>query len=117
MFAWCEELHTIDNIILSPRETFSYSNMFARCSKLEQIRFEGNIVNNISFSACTKLSKDSIISIMSALSDTATGMKVTFSQLAVDIAFQTNEGDGDGSTSVEWENLCATKPNWTIALA
>ena len=41
---------------------------------------------------------------------------VTFSQTAVNKAFETNEGANDGSTSTAWRELIATRPNWTFAL-
>ena len=123
-------------------EKTKYSYAFSGCSSLEEIRFSGTIgQNGLSFSSCTKLSKASILGdeateeqiatgkniitlngksyykgVFGALSDTTSGLKVTFSLVAVNKAFETSEGAADGSTSTEWTELVATKPNWTIAL-
>ena len=64
----------------------------------------------------TELSKESIISIINALSDTTTALTVTLSKTAVNNAFETAKGNADGSTSEEWAALIATKQNWTISL-
>ena len=63
------------------------------------------------------LSKDSIISIINALSTATSDLPITLSITAVNNAFETSPGAADGSTSEEWTALIATKPNWTISLA
>ena len=87
-------------------------------ANLREIRFAGKLAVNLSFgSGPKKLSKDSIQSIMSCLSDDATGKNLTIPLAAVNKAFETSSGAADGSTSTEWAELIATKPNWTISLA
>lgn len=98
-------------------EKTSYTSPFGLCSALEEVRFNGTIgKNGLSFSSCTKLSKDSHINTIEHLSATTSGLKVTFSKTAVNKAFETSSGANDGSTSAEWTTLVATKSNWTIAL-
>ena len=98
-------------------ENTTYTDPFGYCSGLKEVRFEGVIAQNgLKFSACTKLSKASIESVINALSSTTSGLTVTFSKVAVDTAFETSVGAVDGSISIEWTKLVATKSNWTIAL-
>ena len=75
--------------------------------KLEHIRIEGVIRRSTSLRWSLVLKKESITSIIQALSDTAEGQTITFSQTAKQAAF----------TDSEWAALIGTKPNWTIALA
>lgn len=92
-------------------------NGFASCYALEELRFDGTIgKNGLNLQWSPKLSKSSIVNIIGCLSTTTSGLSVTVSKTAVNNAFETSEGAGDGSTSQEWLNLTATKPNWTISL-
>jgi hypothetical protein len=96
----------------------TYINTFQNCSALEEIRFDGVIGSNINFQWSTKLSKASITSIINALSTTTSGLTVTLSKTAVDVAFY-DEADGGrlGSETQEWKTLARSKSNWTISLA
>lgn len=78
---------------------------FLNCTALKEIRIAGTIGLSVDFQY-SPLSKASIESIMAALSDTTTGTSVTFSNIAVNAAFTTDE----------WNALVATKPNWTVTL-
>lgn len=103
---------------LHVREDTKYTSAFSGCSSLEEIRFNGTIgQNGLSFAQSTKLSKDSIESVIEHLSSTTSGLTVTFSRTAVNKAFETSSGAADGSTSTEWTTLVASKSNWTISLA
>jgi hypothetical protein len=94
---------TLNNI----REDCVFDRTFYQASYLEEIIVTGTIgQNGFNTSDCKKLSKDSIISIVNALSDTATGKTLTLSKVAVETAF----------TDAEWDALEATKTNWTISL-
>ena len=97
-------------------EGINYVNSFRGCANLESITFEGVIGNNIDFTSCVKLSKDSIENIIGCLSDTATGKTATFSIIAVNKAFESDTGAGDGSLNADWIELKAIKPNWEIKL-
>lgn len=116
MFKRCTSLHTIGKLNVA-RESITFDWAFADCTALVNIEFSGSVGQNMDFHWSTLLSKASITSIMNALSTTATGKTATFSQTAVNNAFATSTGAGDGSTSAEWLALVATRSNWTIALA
>lgn len=105
IFYKCTKLKTIRKIIVI--EATTYPNMFASCTALENLTMEGTIAAALSLSDCSKLSKASIESVISCLSDTTTGLTATFSTTAKNNAF----------TTAEWDVLIAAKPNWTIALA
>lgn len=103
----CQVLKTISSIKVS--ESNSFPNCFINCNALTNILFEGTIGATISFNK-SPLSKESIYSVVNALSDTASGTKLTLKSSAVTNAFGSTDSD-------EWKNLIATKPNWTITLA
>lgn len=104
-------------LLLEVNENVSYSNWFLNNTKLESVTFEGTISKSLPIAESTLLNKESILSIFSCLSDAATSVTLTLSQTAVNNAFETSSGLADGSTSEEWLNLVATKPNWTISLS
>ena len=105
IFYQCSNLKTLSKLVVTEEST--YANMFISCSALENLVIEGTIGNAFNIADCDKLSKASIESIISHLSDTATELTATFSTAAKENAF----------TTEEWDTLIATKPNWTIALA
>lgn len=113
-FRICRDLKSIDKITVS--SGCSTLNAFLDCNALEEIRIGSVIANAWNFQWSTKLSKDSITSVINALSGTSSGLTVTFSKRAVNNAFKTAEGLSDGSSSSEWATLIGTKPNWTISL-
>jgi polygalacturonase len=107
VFSGCSNLVTIDKIILSNDGTLGFQSVFDRCGSLENIIFEGVIgKNGLGFGWSTKLSKNSITSIINALSSSTSGLSITLSKTAVNNAFTTSE----------WEALVSTKSNWTISL-
>lgn len=121
IFNGCSNLHTIEKIILSQKVSFTFLGWFLSCKALENIAFEGVIANDIDFSACTKLTKDSITNIIDHLSDTASGKTLTLSATAIYNAFGASpqDWDGDGNKegwvgSQEWLDLISSKSNWTI---
>ena len=114
-FANCYVLETIEKIIFSEKTVIS--RMFANCVELQEVIFEGVIgQNGLDLQWSTKLSKVSWQSIIGVLSASTTGLSMTGSLASVNKAFETSEGANDGSTSTEWLNLIATKPNWSIKL-
>ena len=108
VFGSATKLVTIDKLKLkSDGSQTINSDCFNYCSSLENIIIEGVIgVNNWNFKWSTKLTKDSITSIINALSDKTKGLTITFSATAKTNAF----------TDEEWNTLIAKKSNWTIAL-
>lgn len=84
-----------------------YSSVFNYATNLKHVIFSGTIgQNGLSLADSTLLDKESITSIINALSATTSGLSVTLSATAVNNAFTTDE----------WNTLIATKPNWTISL-
>ncbi len=108
---------TVDKLILKADGSQNLSNAIFMCYNLVNIAIEGVIGYdgfNVQWSA--KLSHDSIISIINALSTTTSGYKITLSKTAVSNAFEQLEGANDGASSAEWQDLIATRSNWTISL-
>ena len=117
MFNECTALRTIRKLTF-PDKTFNTNYVFYKCLALEEITIGGTIgCNGLDLRWSTKLNKASITSFINALSATTSGFSITFSETAVSNAFESSSGVADGSTSAEWLDLIATKPNWTIALA
>lgn len=109
---------TIDKIIFKTDGSQAISNTFITgCAYLENIIIEGVIGANFNIHESPKLTKESITSIVDALSVTTVNLTLKLSLTAVNNAFETSTGLADGSTSQEWLDLVATKPNWTISLA
>lgn len=99
-------INKIDGIILR-EEGSNFTTSFDYCSNLEYVRFQGKTTGNDNFQWSTKLSKDSIKSIVNSLSDNASGRTLTLSKTAVNNAF----------TTAEWDALKAEHTNWTFVLA
>ena len=92
---------------LNVDEYTTYTNVFIQCNLLENLIIIGVIAQNgVNLQWSTKLSRDSITSIINALSTTTSGLTVTLSKTAVNNAFTTDE----------WNALIDTKKNWTISL-
>lgn len=66
-FAWSNKLHTIAKI--RPDENTAFANAFQGCSALMHIIVDGVIAKAVNFQDCTKLSHDSLMSIINALKD------------------------------------------------
>lgn len=70
-FVSAKSLVTIDKIVCGEAATFS--NTFKNATALENVVFEGVIGNDIDFSYCTKLTKESILSVINALKTYTSG--------------------------------------------
>lgn len=100
-------LVSLRKLMLNNEGTTTFNTAFSNLPKLEHFVVEGIIGQNGFYIAqSTKLSKESITSIINALSTTTSGLTVTISKTAKEAAF----------TADEWATLIATKPNWTISL-
>ena len=105
IFSSCINLQSIKSFNMS--SVVKASNlMFYNCVALKDIEIVGEIKLNINFGD-SPLSKASIESVVSALSQTVTGKTVTFKATAKQAAF----------SDEEWEALIATRSNWTVTLA
>ena len=102
------KLVTIRKLIVG--ENNSLLNAFTGCTKLQNIVFEGVIGKNLDIHWSTLLTVDSLESIVTHLSDTATGYTCTLPTTA-ESTYNAVHGDG------AWSALVATKTNWTFAYA
>ena len=106
-FADCKALHTIKKLTFNEAidSSRNFDDIFANDTSLANVEFAGVLKGNINFQWCP-LTKASIESLFSILSDSASGKTVTLNQTAKEAAF----------TDAEWSALIATKPNWAFAL-
>ena len=109
--AW---LVSIDKLIISESMTGA-SGAFTNAIALTDVTIEGVIPVSIDIH-WSPLFYGSIVSIISHLSDAATGQALTLSKAAVNKAFETTTSANDGSTSAEWQTWVTSKPNWTFSL-
>ena len=116
LFHYAANLTTITKLILKDDGSQVASTAFNGATKLVTMIVEGTIGQNFDLSPCTKLSKESITSVINALSSTTTSMKLTLSKTAVNNAFGINVDDAttypEGS---EYYTLRHSKDNWTIS--
>lgn len=108
-FGQCSKLHTIAKIRVD--ENTKFSNTFNGCTVLQNITIDGTIgQNRFNVQWSTKLSADSLKSIIQALSSTTTGLTITLPTTA-QANYEAVYGEGS------WSTLTATRSNWTIAYA
>ena len=108
-------IESIERLIFSENTVFDRST-FLYATQLKHAIFAGIIARSLEVQ-WSPLDRESLTSIINALSTTTTGLTVTLSRTAVNKSFETSTGVNDGSTSTEWLALVATRSNWTIALA
>lgn len=113
LFYQATNLQTIDKVIINNSTITSFDGTFQYLSALENIIIEGEIAYNCRVGESKKLSKNSIISFINALSDASSGKTLTLSKTAVCTAFGVN----DPVDSEEWQALIKSKENWTISLS
>ena len=114
-FGSSSQLHTIEELHISDKVNFITT--FLGCTALVNLTITGTIgKNGFDVSPCTKLSRASIISVLEALSKDTSGLTVTLSKAAVDVAFYDKINDVIGSESEEWGNAVISYRNWTISL-
>lgn len=117
----CEKLHTIENMrCVADGE---YRAVFTNCSELVNITInkyneegQGEIGTNITFQYSPKLSTASIVSIIEHLSDTS-GATLTLNTNAVNSMVFPYTSPYTNITYNSWDELIATKTNWTISKA
>ena len=109
--AWIE---TIDELKVT--ENTKFSSTFSGATALENITITGTIgQNGFSVAQSTKLSPESITSIINALSTTTSGLTVTLSKTAVNNAFGINVDDPTTwAEGTEYYELRHSRDNWTI---
>lgn len=107
-FSNCKSLKKIARIIVD--ENSIYNNAFRNCDSLEEVYFDGVISKNFDIHWSKLLSADSLNSIITHLSDDATGQTITLPTTA-EANYDAVYGEG------AWAALVATKTNWTFAYA
>ena len=114
MFYWAKSLETIRKLKMSEKVT-SAKTAFSECFALKNLTIDGVIACDFDIH-WSPLSKESVTSIITHLSDTTTGLTVTLEGFNIQIAFASEPDYQDGDTTEEWLNLVASKPNWNISL-
>ena len=95
----------------------SINQLFRNCFALKDFRVvENSIKTGLDMTISSNLSKSTIESVVNGLSNEVSGKGISFLLKVVNKAFETSDGANNGASSVEWETLVNTKPNWTIAL-
>ena len=72
LYRGAQRLATIEGLELPEDNDFTFSNTFTECYALKDITIIGTIANSVSFSACSKLTSESVDSIIAALKILAT---------------------------------------------
>lgn len=114
MFTSCTGLHTVRKFVANPKVQIGTN--FSGCTALQNIVIEGETIDNANFQWCTKLSIASIVSIVESLSTSTSGKTLTLSQTAVNNMTYPITSAQSGITYNSWDELIATKTNWTISL-
>lgn len=105
-FGWMSALHTIDKIIVSERT--SYMSWFTATNNLENVIFEGTIAKNgLNVSMCTKLTHDSLMSILNCLAD--------YSEDASGTSWVVTLGATNLAKLTDGEKAVASQKGWTLA--
>ncbi len=118
LYYGCPYLETIEKIKI--HENIGIDGWFYNNRDLVKLTIEGTIgQNGFNVQWSTKLSKESIVSILTALKDDGEPLHtITLSKVAVDKAFETSPGANDGSESQEWYAITNIGGAywWTISL-
>lgn len=107
---------SVDKLILRSDGTNTLINAFYNASNLENIIFEGTVGASVDMHWSTNLSRVSIESLLSHLSDEKSGLGVTLSLDAVNKAFESSDGACDGADTDEWNTLTEAHSGWTFSL-
>lgn len=110
IFYYASKMVNIRKLVVN--ENMTFNGAFTGCIALEEIRFEGKIGKSLDLHWSTKLSAESYYSIITALSSSVTGQKLTVSPTA-EATYNANPPQGDGVPQT-WKALIGTKSNWTI---
>ena len=111
-FSNATALHTIDELIFKGDGSQNFNNTFGGCTSLKNIKITGCIGQNFDIKSSYLITKESIVSVINALSTEVTGYTLSLKKTAVQNAFGT-----DYDSSTEWTTLKNSKSNWTITLS
>ena len=115
-FSYCKKLKTIE-LILKDNGSQSFSNTFNRCFALENLVIEGKIgQNGFNVKDSVNLTRDSILSILKALSlDITANKSITFNEVHQSIIENDEECKKYWEAAKKKEN--SEDPGWTFAYA
>lgn len=105
-FGYCWDLKTIEKVIPSATIDFQ-SNTFIECWALENITFDSIGVNGLNLSWSTKITHDSLMSIINALKDYSTDTSGT--------TWAVTLGETNLAKLTDTEKAIATQKGWTLA--
>lgn len=109
-FSW-SGIVIIDLLIIKDDGSQTFDRSFDGMKDLEEIRVQGVFGNSLDFGSSSKLSTLSIISIFEALSSRVSGKTLILNKTAVD------NMDFTDTAYNSWEELRASKSNWTIVFS
>lgn len=102
-FADCYKLVYITELKLSTKNT-NYTNTFNRCYELKSLNITGTVgVSGLNVSSCTKLTHDSLMTIINALETKTSG------------TFSVTLGSTNLAKLTDAEKAIATQKGWTLA--
>ena len=110
-YGYCENLHTVE--VMRCVANGTYNAPFSKCSSLVNLIIDGEIGKNFSI-YYSPLSTASIVSIIEHLSDTQ-GETLTLNKNAVNNMVFPYTSPYTNITYSSWDELIATKTNWTIS--
>ena len=119
VFYGCKNLISIQKIIVKDSApNYLATNMFYNCTALEEFELEGQIFESISFEY-SPLNTATIVNVIECLSEgvNVTKQTLTLKQTAADNMTFPYTSPHSGITYNSWDELIATKQNWTIALS
>ena len=102
--------------LLNVYETTTFDTAFNNCTSLKNITFEGVIGLDIDIH-WSPLTTESIVNIIEHLSTTASGKTLTLNTKAVNSMVFPYTSAESGITYNSWNELIATRNNWTISKA
>lgn len=105
-FFYCSKLHTIEKLVILDKK-YTFTNIFYLCDSLENITIDGVIANSIDFRYSTKLTHDSLMSIINALKDYSADTSGTTYKLTI--------GSDNISKLTDEEQLIARNKGWNLA--
>ena len=104
-FSYSRSLHTIE--VIRVKKATKFTNTFTECFALANVTFEGEIGQNLSMSACTKLTHESLMNIIGCLYDFVSNGETTTRTLTI--------GNENLSKLTDEEKAIATQKGWTLA--
>ena len=119
LFSWNTQLIEIEKVIFKPDGSQVLSGCFEGLNALRKITIEGKIGSSVNMKNSANLETASIVSIVEALYEGASGKTLTLSKTAVNnMQFGENgyTSPQSGITYNSWDELANTKPNWTISI-